>query len=60
MEFAIPLMAVFNIHVIDIYSPHTDISPVGGHLACGLLIYFFLILKHEREQSGRLCRWPQC
>ena len=31
-----PLVAFFNIHV-KTYSPHTDISHVGGHLACGLL-----------------------
>ena len=34
-NFTIPLMTFFNIHVIDIL-PHTDISHVGGHLACGL------------------------
>ena len=31
-----PLVAFFKIHV-KTYSPHTDISHVGGHLACGLL-----------------------
>ena len=33
-----PLMVFFNIHVIDIFTTHTDISHVGGHLACGLLL----------------------
>ena len=33
-----PLMAFFNIYV-KTYSPHTDISHVGGYLACGLLLF---------------------
>ena len=36
------LSLLIKIHVIDIlttYSPQTDISHVGGHLACGLFFF---------------------
>ena len=41
-EFVIPLMAFFLTYMLLIYSPHTDISHVGGHLSCGLLFSFCL------------------
>ena len=34
-EFAVLLMA-FLTYMLQTYSPHTVISHVGGHLACGL------------------------
>ena len=39
-EFAIPLMA-FLTYMLKTYSPHTDISHVGGHLACDLLLQLY-------------------
>ena len=41
-EFAIPLIA-FLIYMLWTYSPHTDISHVGGHLPCGLLFSFIFV-----------------
>ena len=40
-EFVIPLMAFFLTNMLSTYSPHTDISHIGGHMAYSFS--FFII-----------------
>ena len=37
-----PFDGISLTYMLQTYSPHTDISHVGGHLACGLLCLFYI------------------
>ena len=55
-EFVIPSM-IFSTYMLETYSPHTDISHVGGHLACGLYFTFNFFSRYAWlvTETGGLC-----